>query len=215
MKSYSIIGFMLGAGAGVSAGYYIGKTVAEKKHNDEAEFKIEQIRSYYDSKFEALKNSYEKEKILEDDKQKKVEETDVETENKDVDVVTNEEIIQKCDYSAFSKKSAEEEVKEENMHVVLEPNEITQNEFWDYEDEGYKSYTVTYCIGDGVWFDEDERVIDDMTPRIGAVNVETFVDSVEMSGVYEEERWVRNEMCDEVFHIFVLNMTSDEFMRGR
>lgn len=222
MKNYSIIGFIFGVGAGVSAGFYIGKTMTKKKTDEEVEFKVEQIRNYYDSKFEALKNELTKEKMAEDAKTNKEPEGTDATENETTedtvtenDVKGNEEIIQKCNYSAFSKKDAEEENKEETMsNVVLEPNEITQREFWDYEDEGYRSITATYCLGDGTWFDEDDVPINDITSRVGVENIEMFVDSVEASGI-EEERWVRNEMCDEVFHLYILNMTSEEYMKGR
>ena len=107
MKGYSILGFIFGVGAGGAAGFYIGKAMSEKKAANEVEFKVTQIRNYYDSKFEALKNELTKEKMAEDaraEKEMEPQETTTEDKNNNEDVATNEEIVQKCNYSAFSKK---------------------------------------------------------------------------------------------------------------
>lgn len=222
MKNYSIIGFVFGVGAGCTAGFYFGKKISEKKASEEVEFKIAQIRAYYDDKLLATKNELMKARIAEDDKEARessegtdtIEDKTAENEVIEAVVKTNEEIVQKCNYSAFSKKSGEEEDSESHIHPVLEPNEISEREFYDYEDEGYRAITATYCAGDDTWFDEDDVPMGDMKSRVGAENMELFITDLESQGG-DDERWVRNEMCNEVFHLYIVDLTSEEYMKGR
>lgn len=219
MKGYGILGFIFGVGAGGAAGFYIGKTMSEKNRTAEVEFKVSQIRNYYDSKFEALKNELTKEKMAEDaraEKEMEPQEETTEDEAHNEDVAANEKIVQKCNYSAFSKKTGEEEIEGgiSRMNIVLEPDEIEEDEYWDYVDEGYKPTSVILCAKDGTWFDEDDISLGDMTSRIGADNTQMFCESA-MDNGHEEDRWVRNEMTNEVFRIYVFDMSSEEYIKRR
>lgn len=219
MKGYGILGFIFGVGAGGAAGFYIGKTMSEKNRTAEVEFKVSQIRNYYDSKFEALKNELTKEKMAEDaraEKEMEPQEETTEDEAHNEDVAANEKIVQKCNYSAFSKKTDEEEIEGgiSRMNIILEPDEIEEDEYWDYVDEGYRPTSVILCAKDGTWFDEDDISLGDMTSRIGADNTQMFCESA-MDNGREEDRWVRNEMTNEVFRIYVFDMSSEEYIKRR
>lgn len=226
MKGYGIIGFIFGVGAGGAAGFYVGKKVSEKKTVNELAFKIEQIRGYYDSKFEALKNELTKEKMAEDARTNKepegtdaVENEKAENEVTEADIKGNEEIIQKCNYSAFSKKDAEEENKEEIMSnlagtIALEPEEIDEDEFYDLEYEGYMRRDVILCAIDRTWFDERDVVLNDMDSRIGIENTDMFCESC-VENERDEDRWVKNPMTNEIFRISVFYLDSAAYMKGR
>lgn len=215
MKGYGIVGFIFGVGAGSAAGFYVGKKVSEKKTVNELAFKIEQIRGYYDSKFEALKNELTKEKMAEDARAEKEMATaeDAVTEE---DIKTNEEIVQKCDYSAFSKKDADEEIEGGSIRVdtILESIEIDEDEYFDLQEEGYRPVPIIFCAQDKTWFSEHDVPLNDMSSRIGIENTDMIAESVMDSG-RDEDRWFKSEMTNEVFRIYAFNMDSATYMRGR
>lgn len=221
MKGYGIIGFIFGVGAGGAAGFYVGKKVSEKKTVNEVAFKIEQIRNYYDSKFEALKNELAKEKIASEDKEKKSKEDSsveekAEVEVTEADIKTNEEIVQKCDYSAFSKKDTEKEIEGGSVRVdtILESIEIDEDEYFDLQEEGYRPVPIIFCAQDKTWFSEDDVPLNDMSSRIGIENTDMIADSIMDSG-RDEDRWFKSEMTNEVFRIYAFDMDSATYMKGR
>ena len=219
MKGYSVIGFIFGVGAGSAAGFYVGKMFAEKKAANEVEFKVSQIRNYYDSKFEAFKNELTKEKMAEDARAEKemapTNET-AEDEAHNEDVKTNEEIVQKCNYGAFSKKDTDEENKGGSIRVdtILESIEIDEDEYFDLQEEGYRPVPIIFCAQDQTWFSEHDVPLNDMSSRIGIENTEMIANSIKDSG-RDEDRWFKNEMTNEVFRIYAFNMDSATYMRGR
>lgn len=219
MKGYGIVGFIFGVGAGGAAGFYVGKKVSEKKTVNELAFKIEQIRSYYDSKFEALKNELIKEKMAEDaraEKEMAADEATTENAVTEEDIKTNEEIVQKCDYSAFSKKDADEEIEGGSIRVdtILESIEIDEDEYFDLQEEGYRPVPIIFCAQDQTWFSEHDVPLNDMSSRIGIENTEMIAESVMDSG-RDEDRWFKSEMTNEVFRIYAFDMDSATYMKGR
>lgn len=221
MKGYGVIGFIFGVGAGSAAGFYVGKLFAEKKAANEMEFKVTQIRNYYDSKFEAHKNEWTKGKIASEDKEKKSEEDSsvdekAEVEIIDADVKDNEEIVQKCNYSAFSKKDADQEIEGGSVRVdtILESIEIDEDEYFDLQEEGYRPVPIIFCAQDKTWFSEHDVPLNDMSSRIGIENTDMIADSIMDSG-RDEDRWFKSEMTNEVFRIYAFNMDSETYMKGR
>lgn len=219
MKRYGVVGFIFGVGAGGAAGFYVGKMFAEKKATNEVEFKVSQIRNYYDSKFEALKNELIKEKMAEDARAEKEMAADEETTADAVteeDIKTNEEIVQKCDYSAFSKKDTDEEIEGGSIRVdtILESIEIDEDEYFDLQEEGYRPVPIIFCAQDKTWFSEHDVPLNDMSSRIGIENTDMIAESVMDSG-RDEDRWFKNEMTNEVFRIYAFDMDSATYMKGR
>lgn len=221
MKGYGILGFVFGVGAGSAAGFYVGKMLAEKKAAEEMEFKVTQIRNYYDSKFEAHKNEWTKGKIACEDKEKRSEENssmdkEAEVEVVEADVKTNEEIVQKCNYSAFSKKDTETENEGGSIRVdtILESIEIDEDEYFDLQEEGYRPVPIIFCAQDKTWFSEHDVPLNDMSSRIGIENTDMISESVMASG-RDEDRWFKSEMTNEVFRIYAFDMDSETYMKGR
>lgn len=144
---------------------------AENKFRQIADEEIADVKRIYSSK----KNQDEK---TEEDTSE--EETYEPTEE---DITKNKEIVQKMNYSTFSKKEKKETKEVEKPYV------ITPDEFGDC---GYSTVSLTYYADDVLTYEDDDELIDNRDEIVGN-------DATNHFGEYEDDSvFVRNDAkkCD-------------------
>lgn len=159
----------------LAAGVVIGSCAtwkyAENKFRRIADEEISDVKRVYSSN----KKTEEKEELKPEQ-----DDTYVPTEE---DVNDNKEIIEKMNYSSFSKKEKKETKEVERPYV------ITPGEFGEC---GYGTVSLTYYADDVLTYEEDDELIDNRDEIVGN-------DAVNHFGEYEDDSvFVRNDAkkCD-------------------
>ena len=161
--------------AGVVAGAVAGAYLVKDKVMADAREEINEVREYYKSKKENVK---EEEPVVE------------EKENVEETVNEYKEIVQNSGYVNYNKISEQpkvEKVSSVDMPYIIDPEEFG-------EEDGYDTMTLTY-FADGVLIDDVDEVINEPDPVVGLDNLKIF-DEFEAGSIY-----VRNDVWKTDFEI--------------
>lgn len=212
-KISAVIGFVLGAGVGVGATWYITKDYYSKKAQEE----IDSVKTIYENHF-AIPPSNEESDTSEEDSENKSEEKDI----SEYAAIIRESNY-KTDYNAISKKSDDSKTDDEEKVVedseekitiekepILEPGEkpyvIYPEEFGDYED--YRKISLTH-YSDGTLADLNDCIIDDVEGTVGS-------DYAEHIGDYEDDAvHIRNDATKCDYEILYDERTWDDILKSK
>lgn len=204
MNKTAILSFILGVGAGSAAGYYICKTKLEKAHIEQ----INSAREHYKAKYEAKLN--EGLKAVGIDILERNESTGKEPEVKEkMDRIANvgaavkeenETVLQKTDYSKYSKEPVGDVVVTDGPYIADEE---------EYEDVlGVDRYEITYFEDDDVFMDSKETVWPDGLSKIGDENLLKILNDG------EDEAFIINNDFGEAYHLTIDDGSYEEYMMG-
>ena len=192
MNVKNIVIFISGLGMGAAGMWFGLKAYYEELANEE----IQSVKDWYREK-ENYAEPGEVETLSDEDK-KEYEVDDTNEEEPDY-----REIIERMNYSDFSKKKEEpEEMPEDTINngsYIITPDDFIDN-------PNYDKVTLTYFEDDEIFTDIEENVIPDGNTLVGNDNLKSF-------GEYEENTlFVRNELLGTDYEVILEEGSYAEFM---